>query len=107
MLKCLYKELGKNMRISSISTYQSNPTYKAVNQKYLKQAVEKFNRCAPYHDQGHLLTCIDLAEAYGLISSRDAIDTLEAIKPYAQNALEVINGMIEQIKGNLNDSISQ
>ena len=88
------------MKILPINN-QNQISHKAVDQKFLKQAIEKYNRCAPHHNQGHLLTCIDLKEAYGLISTQDAIDTLEAIKPYAQNALEVIENMIKKMKENL------
>ena len=85
------------MKILPINN-QNQISHKAVNQKFLKQAIEKYNRCAPHHNQGHLLTCISLRVAYKLLSPQDAIDTLEAIKPYAQNALEVIENMIKNLK---------
>ena len=88
------------MKILPINN-QNQISHKAVNQKFFNQAKNDFIKYAPHHNQGHLLTCIDLKEAYGLISTQDAIDTLEAIKPYAQNALEVIENMIKKMKENL------
>ena len=85
------------MKISSIN-YQNQHTSKAVNEKFLKKAIDKYNRCAPNHDQGHLLEVIGDQACYGGISKQDAIDTLEAIKPYAQNAIKYINSMIEDMK---------
>ena len=85
------------MRISPINNRQNQISHKAVNQKFLKQARDNFLRCYPYHNQGHLLTCIETQAIYGLLSKQDAIDTLHAIKPYAQNAIETINETIEMI----------
>lgn len=79
---------------------QNQITYKAVNQKFFKQAVEKYNRCAPHHNQAHLISCITNAVYYQLISQQDAIDTLEAIKPYAENVLEWIDELIKDLQAN-------
>lgn len=89
------------MKVSPIShnKYSSkNLSFNAVNQKFLQEAKETYERCKPYHNQGFLLTKIDIAEAYGKIPPQDYIDTLEAIKPYAENALECINDMINVMK---------
>lgn len=85
------------MKISPINN-QNQISYKAVNQKFFKQAKKEFIKYAPHHNQAHLISCIGLRVAYKLISPQDAIDTLEAIKPYAQNALEVIENMIKNLK---------
>ena len=79
VLKCLYKELGKNMRISSIKTYQSNPTYKAVNQKYLEWAKRdiRLNEEVTTEWMRRLSYDVNLFKE---ISLTDAIDTLEAVK---------------------------
>ena len=85
------------MKILPINN-QNQISHKAVNQKFFNQAKNDFIKYAPHHNQGHLLTCIGLRVAYKLLSPQDAIDTLEAIKPYAQNALEVIENMIIDLK---------
>ena len=88
------------MRILPIQSNQNQVSHKAVNQKFLKQAKEEF-RINPSHPHiGHLLTMIKINETYGLISTQDVIDTLEAIKPYAQNAIEVIEYMLQCRKNN-------
>ena len=86
------------MKILSINNSNNQIAHKAVNQKLFKQARDNFMRYAPYHNQLPLINDISNSEIYGLISSRDAIDTLEAIKPYAKNALEAINDLINDIK---------
>ena len=93
---------GIKMRISQIWTnFQTKrPSFQKVNEKFFKQAVEDCNKHRG-RGLGHLLTCIDIEEAYGKLSPQDAIDTLNAIKPYAQNALKAIEYMIWQISGNL------
>ena len=89
------------MRILPIKNHQNQVSHKAVDQKFLKQAREAF-RTNPSHPHiGHLLTMINIRETYGLLSTRDAIDTLEAIKPLANNALQVIEGMIQNLKESL------
>ena len=89
------------MKITAINNNNYKTSHKAVNQKLYLKAKNEFIKYAPYHNQGHLLTCIDIREAYGVLSTQDAIDTLEAIKPYAQNSLEVINNMIKNMRENL------
>ena len=84
------------MRILPIKNHQNQVSHKAVNQKFLKQARNEYMKYAPYHDQGHLLTMLEINEAYGLISTQDVVDTLEAIKPYAQNAIKVVENMIKR-----------
>ena len=91
------------MRISPINNRQNQVSHKAVNQKFLKQARDNFLRCYPHHNQGHLLTMIDIRETYGLLSTQDAIDTLEAIKPYSSDALEVIEDMIKSMKESISN----
>lgn len=89
------------MNVSPISQNQynfKNPSFNAVNQKYLQKAMEEYKRRYPRQDQGHLLTMLNLEVAYGRISFQDGIDTLEAIKPYADDAIEVINASIQNMK---------
>ena len=86
------------MKILSINNSNNQITHKAVNKQYLKQARDNFMRYAPCQNQGHLLTMIGIDIAYGLLKPQDAIDTLEAIKPYSKDALEVINSMIIRLK---------
>ena len=86
------------MKISPINNQQYKISHKAVNQKLLKQAIDNYNRYKPYQNQGHLLTCIDIRMAYKFLSYQDAIDTLDAIKPYSDDAIEVIESMIEDMK---------
>ena len=83
------------MKISPINNQIS---HKAVNQKFFNKAVEKYNKYAPYHNQGHLITMIYLKATYKLLSYEDAIDTLKAIKPYAQKEIEEINEIIDIFK---------
>ena len=87
------------MKISSIN-YQNQHTSKAVNQKFLKKAIDKYNRCAPNHDQGHLISCLTNEVYYGFLSYKDAIDTLNAIKPYAQDCKEWIERLIKDLSSN-------
>ena len=87
------------MKISPINN-QNQISYKAVNQKFFKQAKKEFIKYAPYHDQGHLISNITNAVYYKLLSQQDAIDTLEAIKPYAQNVLEWIDELIKDLQAN-------
>ena len=88
------------MKILPINN-QNQISHKAVNQKFFNQAKNDFIKYAPHHNQAHLISCITNAVYYQLLSKQDAIDTLEAIKPYAQNALEVIENMIKKMKENL------
>ena len=85
------------MRISPINIQQKQISHKAVDQKLLNKAIETYNRYKHPH-QGDLITSIKMRVAYKLLSPQDAIDTLEAIKPYAQNALEVIDDTIGRLK---------
>ena len=91
------------MKILSINNSNNQIAHKAVNQKLFKQARDNFMRYAPYQNQGHLLTIIDIREAYGLLSTQDAIDTLEAIKPYAKDAIKVINNMIKNMQKSISN----
>ena len=87
------------MKVERITTNQGNyknqPSHKAVNLRFLKKAIDEYNRYYPHHDQGHLLGTINIAHSYQLISTQDVIDTLKAIKPYANDALVVIGSMLE------------
>ena len=87
------------MKISPINN-QNQISYKAVNQKFFKQAKKEFIKYAPHHNQAHLISCITNAVYYQRISQQDAIDTLEAIKPYAQNVLEWIDELIKDLQAN-------
>ena len=90
------------MRISPINNRQNQVSHKAVNQKFLKQARDNFLKYYPHNYQGDIIRCISNREIVGLLSTQDAIDTLEAIKPYSQDAIEIIENMIKSMK----DSIS-
>ncbi len=79
---------------------QNQITYKAVNQKFFKQAKKEFIKYAPHHNQAHLISCITNAVYYRLIARQDAIDTLEAIKPYANDVLEWIDELINDLQAN-------
>ena len=87
------------MKISPINN-QNQISYKAVNQKFFKQAKKEFIKYAPHHNQAHLISCITNAVYYQLISQQDAIDTLEAIKPYADDVLEWIDELIKDLQAN-------
>ena len=86
------------MKILSINNSNNQITHKAVNQKFLKQARDEFMRFAPHHNQIPLINDIELSVYYGLLSYKDAIDTLEAIKPYSKNILEKIEKLISDLK---------
>lgn len=47
---------------------------------------------------GSIVTSIGLAVNYKQISKQDAIDTLEAIKPYDELTIDAIEGTINAIK---------
>ena len=95
------------MRISPIKNHQNQVSHKAVNQKLLKQAKNEYLKYAPYHNQGHLLTMIEIRHAYQLLSTQDTIDTLTAIKPYSSDALELIDNLIEKYKRILKQESNQ
>ena len=89
------------MRILPIQSNQNQVSHKAVNQKYLKQARDKYYRCAPYHNQLPIIGNIVNCAIYGLISKQDAIDTLNAIRPYAGNVLDDIEDRIKDLKDSM------
>ena len=86
------------MRISPINIQQKQISHKAVNQKLLNEAIKTYNRAKPYHNQGPLITSIINRVYYKLLSKQDAIDTLEAIKPYAEGSIERIKTLINDLK---------
>ena len=86
------------MRISPINNRQNQVSHKAVNQKYLKQARNEYIKYAPYHNQLPIIGNIVNCAIYGLISKQDAIDTLNAIRPYARNVLDDIEDRIKDLK---------
>ena len=86
------------MRISPINNRQNQISHKAVNQKYLKQARNEYIKYAPYHNQLPIIGNIVNCAIYGLISKQDAIDTLNAIRPYARNVLDDIEDRIKDLK---------
>ena len=86
------------MKISAVNNNNYKTSHKAVNQKLLKQAIDKYNRCAPYHNQLPLIANIRNRQILGLISIKDAIDTLEAIKPYAENVIDAIDDRINDLR---------
>ena len=91
------------MRISSINNRKNQVSHKAVNQKFLKQARDNFLKYYPHNYQGDIIRCISNREIVGLLSTQDAIDTLEAIKPYSSDALEVIEDMIKSMKESISN----
>ena len=91
------------MKILSINNSNNQIAHKAVNKKLFKQARDEFMRFAPHHNQIPLINDIALSVYYGLLSYKDAIDTLEAIKPYSKDALEVINSMIISLKKSISN----
>ena len=69
------------MRIDRISTpnYQNN--FRAINQKYFKEGVD---RCIHSTDIYGTLFRLENAVAFRSISPQDALDTLRALLPYAK-----------------------
>ena len=64
-----------------------------------------YMRAAPYHNLLPIIGNIINCEIYQLITTQDAIDTLEAIKPYAQNdsIVESIDDRIKDLKSYLSN----
>ena len=89
------------MRILPIQSNQNQVSHKAVNQKYLKQARNEYMKYAPYHNQLPIIGNIVNCAIYGLISKQDAIDTLNAIRPYAGNVLDAIEDRIKAFKDSM------
>lgn len=83
------------MQISPIN-YKTNPTFQAVNQKYLQRAQKEFAKRKGV--TGDLLDCISIEAFFKQISKQDAIDTLNAIKQYAENAIGPWKSTLEFIK---------
>ena len=69
------------MRINKISTPSYNPQFKAVNMKYFKEGMD---RCITSGHINGTLFRLENAVAFRSISAQDALDTLEALLPYAK-----------------------
>ena len=69
------------MRINKISTSNYNPQFKAVNMKYFKEGMD---RCIHSTNINETLFCLKIDVAFRSISAQDALDTLEALLPYAK-----------------------
>ncbi len=89
------------MKILPINNSNNQISHKAVNKKFLDKAINTYLQYKPYHNQGHLIRTISNTEILGLIKTQDAIDTLEAIKPLAQNSIKVIDSIIKEMKKTL------
>ena len=86
------------MKILPVNNSNNQISHKAVNKKFLDKAINTYLRYKPYHNQLPLVNNIANQVYYGLISYRDAIDTLEAIKPISQNAASSIDDLIKNLK---------
>ena len=86
------------MKITAINNNNYKTSHKAVNQKLYLKAKNEFIKYAPYHNQLPLISIIAYRVYYKLLSYEDAIDTLEAIKPYSENALGAITDLINDLK---------
>ena len=88
------------MKIIPINN-QNQISHKAVNQKFFNQAKNEFIKYSPHHNLLPIIGNITNKALYKLISTQDAIDTFEAIKPFAQNQsiIEAINDKIDVVKG--------
>lgn len=77
---------------------RNQPAFQAVNQKYLKQAEKS------YKEIGHITT--EWAEAlrddvclFGDISSKDGVDTMNAVRKYIKpGSMEAFNHILDCIK---------
>ena len=69
------------MRINKISTPSYNPQFKAVNMKYFKEGMD---RCIHSTNINGTLYRLKIDVAFRSISAQDALDTLEALLPYAK-----------------------
>ena len=69
------------MQIAKISTTNHNTNFKAVNMKYFKEGMR---RCINSTCIDETLFCLENAVAFKSISPQDALDTLNAILPYAK-----------------------
>ena len=88
------------MKILPISIHQKQVSHKAVDQKILKEARDMYNRAHPHHNLLPIIGDVVVCAMYRILSDQDAIDTLNAIKPYAQNqsVVEDIEDRIKSIK---------
>ena len=86
------------MKISAVNNNNYKTSHKAVNQKLYLKAKNEFIKYAPYHNQLPLIANIRNRQILGLISIKDAIDTLEAIKPYAENVIDAIDDTINDLR---------
>ena len=86
------------MKISAINNNNYKTSHKAVNQKLYLKAKNEFIKYAPYHNQLPLITNIRNRQILKLLSIQDAIDTLEAIKPYAENVIDAIDDTINDLR---------
>ena len=72
------------MQILSINQQANNNSFQAVSQKYLQRAEKEFKQIKGI--SGDLLDCLYYDTFYKQLSKQDAIDTLNAIKPYVTGA---------------------
>ena len=69
------------MQVNRVSYPTYNTNFKAVNKKYLKEGID---RCIHRTGINETLFCLEIDVAFKSISPQDALDTLNAILPYAK-----------------------
>lgn len=92
------------MQISPIN-YKINPTFQAVNQKYLERAQKEF--CKKGGTIGNILDCLSFDVYIKNLTSKDAVETIEAIKNVANKTTPYIEQVLEHFKKNLKEESNQ
>ena len=69
------------MQVNRVSYPTYNTNFKAVNKKYLKEGIDRCIHRTSIHET---LFCLEIDVAFKSISPQDALDTLNAILPYAK-----------------------
>ena len=85
------------MKIGAITSYKQ-PSFQAVNQKYLKWA-EKMYKDRRTITSEWVESLTDDVILFGDVSKRDAIDTMNAVRKYVnEGSMEFFNHVMDCIK---------
>ena len=89
------------MNINPIASYNKNnnqPSFQAVNMKYLERAKKEINGRNTI--TGHLLTCLEYdVKVFQTISPQDGVDTIKAIRKLLEGNPENWKNWINELVG--------
>ena len=86
------------MKIEAITSYKQ-PTFQAVNQKYLKWAEKNYKTVKNGATSEWVESLTDDVILFGDVSKRDAIDTMNAVRKYVnQGSMDAFESTLKVIK---------